>query len=122
MRAYLPAASDFTDMELLDRPDLVFTSYKPRGKFVLCPLCKGHGGWNLQRDAYGEGRHFRASCAQCNGYGWVDNYEPRDLECIHEYRENNSRAVELTGGKLFYQEHLWICKKCDRFMVVDSSG
>ena len=119
---FLETATDFTDMEPLLRPDLVFNSYKPKGEFVLCPQCTGYGGWNLQLNVYGAGRHFRASCAQCNGYGWVDNADARDVSCVHEYQERDSKAVEVTGHSLFHMEHLWLCKKCGRWRVVDSSG
>jgi hypothetical protein len=35
-----------------------------------CFTCRGFGGWILKPNAYGEGKHFMASCGDCgqNGY------------------------------------------------------
>ena len=52
-------------------------------QYKECPRCKGHGGWNLQRNAYSlhnyadtaENRHryshFCAMCGHCKGWGFV---------------------------------------------------
>jgi len=46
----------------------------------LCPTCLGHGGWNLELDAYGKGRHFQAHCSSCNGWGYLKAGErPHDV-------------------------------------------
>lgn len=85
----------------------------------ICPKCQGHGGWNLKLNAYPlhhypdtmENRHlyshFRASCNQCNGYGWTT-----DLDCIH-----SMTFVENVGNCL----NKWSCTKCDHHVVYDSS-
>src|SRR5271156_792725 len=82
-----------------DSPDafLDWPEPKPKAKdsnSVLCPVCKGYGGWNLRVRAYGlpkgladtpENRHkyvhFRATCNQCHTYGLVS---PEDAKCIHQ--------------------------------------
>lgn len=78
--AFLPDATDFTDITLRDEP----SAYRPGQTFVLCPKCHGHGMWNLTRDAYGPGRHFQAACGQCNGWGWVAG--SLDATCVHVWR------------------------------------
>lgn len=90
--------------------------------FVECPLCFGHGGWNLELNAYNlhdkentaENRHryahFRASCSQCNGYGWVS---PLNTKCIHSWE----RTIK-TGNCL----HIFKCSKCNASQEIDSSG
>lgn len=86
----------------------------------LCPMCKGHGGWNLELNAYSlhqnentpENRHkfshFRSNCSQCNGYGWTD-----DVSCLHEYQHVRCLAPF---------EHESRCIKCDKRIVYDTSG
>lgn len=90
-----------------------------------CPVCHGHGGWNLEINAYPlrsgmedtqENRHkfchFRASCSQCNGWGFVST--KRDAECIHTpvaTAHDNVRC--LTNYK---------CSKCGYKYQIDSSG
>lgn len=100
-----------------------FTHYYPNATPVLCPKCKGHGGWNLRINAYPLPKdkaniaanrhthvHFRASCAQCNGWGYV---EPGlDATCIHE----DGPAVNV-GNCL----NNYTCTKCGRTHTVDSS-
>lgn len=47
--------------------------------YVQCARCQGYGGWNLTLNAfkrYENGKlvgysHFRASCDNCMGSGWV---------------------------------------------------
>ncbi len=85
-----------------------------------CPRCKGHGGWNLRLNAYPlhsledtaanrhRYAHFRASCPQCNGYGWTD-----DLACIHDYERAESIAMF---------QHVEQCRKCGTSRLLDSSG
>jgi len=64
------------------------------GLTAECPQCKGHGGWNLQLNAYPlHGKpstkknrhlfsHFRAGCTNCQGYGYV---APKDAHHIHKW-------------------------------------
>lgn len=77
---------------------------------VLCPVCKGHGGWHLRIDAYGPGKHFDCHCFQCNGYGYVDG-TTSNATCIHTW-------TEKTVGRCLH-EHT--CSKCGEKRVVDSS-
>lgn len=91
------------------------------GMTSLCPQCKGHGGWNLELNSYPlhgkedvpENRHlfshFRASCPQCNGYGYV---RQEDTDHIHKW--NRTRNV---GNCL----NVWECEVCGKEMTVDSS-
>jgi hypothetical protein len=91
------------------------------GMTILCPQCRGHGGWNLRVNAYSmHGRpdtpenrhrysHFRAHCDQCGGYGYV---RPDDADHIHEWVR-----VKNIGNCL----NLYECKVCKRQREVDSS-
>lgn len=100
MNEYLPDATDFTDMELLLRPDVRFETMP--GPWTLCPLCKGYGGWTLKLDAYGLGKHFRAFCRQCWGWGWAKG---ADATCIHDYKE-------IAPDQPFRCWHTIRCTKC----------
>lgn len=85
-----------------------------------CPRCQGHGGWNLRLNAYPlhgladtpanrhRNSHFRASCPQCNGYGWT-----YDTECIHDF---------VRVGSVAMHQHIDKCQKCGLEQVCDSSG
>ena len=91
------------------------------GYTVECPQCKAHGGWNLKLNEYPlrgkentpENRklfsHFRASCSQCQGYGYV---APDNADHIHEWV-----FVKNTGNCLNLHE----CKICARKWEIDSS-
>lgn len=86
-----------------------------------CPKCTGYGGWNLRLNAYPLGRyvdtpenrhlysHFRASCNNCNGWGYVT---PTQGEHIHHWvrLKNVGRCLNL-----------WQCETCGEQEVVDSS-
>ena len=80
----------------------------------LCPTCKGHGGWNLELNAYAlpdatedtpENRkkfcHFRASCTACWGWGYI-----QPGTCAHDWGSTGNR---------------WKCRKCTAEITVDSS-
>lgn len=89
--------------------------------WVQCPLCSGHGGWNLKLNAYRmhghadtpENRHrfshFRANCSQCNGWGFV---APDNTACIHKWVQNRNVGRCLNEYK---------CSGCGKISVVDSS-
>ena len=95
----------------------------PEGK-VICPRCKGHGGWNLKLNSYKlregiedtpENRHkyshFRTSCNNCNGWGYV-GANSRDATCIHKYEWTANVGNCLNNYK---------CHKCGKEICVDSS-
>jgi RNA polymerase subunit RPABC4/transcription elongation factor Spt4 len=86
----------------------------------VCPVCKGHGGWNLRLNAYPlytentpENRHkfshFRAGCNHCNSWGYVDQNENCPTHDWEHYRN--------VGNCL----NQWICKTCKKIITVDSS-
>lgn len=100
----LPFFTNFTDMEVKDRPGFL------KGGAVLCPVCKGYGGCVLTVDAYGKGKHFKGHCSQCHGYGWV-KADSKNATCVHVWNEKN------IGNCL----HLWTCEKCGQSREVDSS-
>jgi hypothetical protein len=91
------------------------------GLTVECPQCKGHGGWNLELNAYPlHGKadtprnrhlfsHFRASCSNCWGWGYVRQEEDH----VHEW--NRTRNV----GNC---QNIWECEVCGKEITVDSSG
>lgn len=86
-----------------------------------CPVCKCHGGWNLQLNAYSlhhypdtpENRHryshFRATCGHCHGWGYV---RPENTCPGHEWVHvrNTDRCLAE------YQ-----CKHCNVVAEFDSS-
>jgi hypothetical protein len=85
---------------------------KPRDPIAVeCPKCNGHGGWILRRDAYGPGRHFRASCDNCWGWGYVKPGS-KDANCLHEYQTDRNVGRCL---------NVWKCRKCGAEREVDSS-
>lgn len=77
----------------------------------LCARCEGHGGWILRRDAYGEGKHFKCSCSNCNGWGYV---RPEDVDHVHDWDWQNGVN---TGHCLT----LYTCTGCGKKWEVDSS-
>lgn len=91
----------------------------------VCPKCNGYGGHNLQVNQYplragmedtAETRHtychFRASCMQCTGWGYV--VDPRDAACAHEFDRGRNVGRCLTN---------YTCTKpqCGRVYTIDSS-
>lgn len=112
MDAYL--SSDHQDAHL-DLPPLVENERGlaanpiPDGS-VQCPKCLGWGRHNLRLNAYGMGRHFRASCDQCNGWGHVPE---NDSHCIHEWGDRKNVGNCLST---------YTCSKCGAKRDVDSSG
>lgn len=114
MKTFLHAASDFTDMTVKAHPGATYPDMK---HFTLCPKCHGYGGWNLELNCYGkpgdppEMRHFRASCSQCWGWGYV---ESADAECVHEFKE-------IKPDQPWRCWHTIQCTKCGRKKSYDSS-
>jgi hypothetical protein len=106
----------FLDFPLKEKP-----VYKHMEHYVACPKCLGHGGWNYIINAYrlwdkedtAENRHkhahFRASCGQCNGWGWTD---PDNTKCLHEYKWDRNTGRCLNVHK---------CTKCGKEVEYDSS-
>lgn len=87
------------------------SKYFSNRPMVHCPVCKGHGGWNLKLKAFRDGSHFQCACNQCNGWGWVEQ-SSTDATCIHEFQR-------VTIGNCLHEE---TCTKCGETRVVDSSG
>ena len=109
---YLPAGTDFTDMD----------KKKPHCKDQeACPKCKGYGGWNLQLNAYGQGKHFRMFCCQCWGHGYVDK-DSKDATCIHDFHEISAEEARNKGVHHFGRcYHVSECSKCGKLISYDSS-
>jgi hypothetical protein len=87
-----------------------------------CPKCFGYGGWNIRINAYKlrdgmentpENRHrhvhFRASCDQCNGWGWLN---PKNASCVHDF------SIERNVGRCLTEN---TCSKCGYKQTIDSS-
>ena len=109
-----------------DWPQLVLDQLRDsshrHGYTKLCPLCGGHGGWNLQLNAHPlppscgdtlHNRHLfvhsRAQCSHCAGWGWV---HPNDNCPAHDFVKIRSKARCL---------HIYRCNRCGTERVVDSS-
>lgn len=73
-----------------------------------CPKCRGYGGWIIQPNQYGDGRHFMASCNDCNGWGYTDT--PADHP--HEWDSG------LNVGNCLNR---YTCTVCGITSTVDSS-
>ena len=80
---------------------------KPQGLPYECHKCHGYGGWVLQYNAYGPGRHFKAACNDCNGWG----YTARPVDHVHEWG-----AWKNVGRCL----HQCTCLQCGKTIEVDS--
>ena len=107
-----------------DHPDafLDFEKLQPERDLTKeCPVCKGHGGWNLRVNAYPlhnyedtpknrhNNCHFICGCPHCNGWGYVRE----DEMCNgHEWEFFESLGHCLRKYK---------CKHCGEFWIVDSS-
>jgi hypothetical protein len=104
-----------------DHPD-AFVDFPPKKEIppnhYECKQCKGHGGWNLQLNAYPlrgkeetpENRHnyshFRASCFNCFGWGYTEDH------CNHNWDNG------VNVGRCL---HLYTCTLCGKKREVDSS-
>lgn len=75
---------------------------------ILCPVCQGHGMYNYQILA--DGRCYQASCGQCNGHGYVEDYGKPI--CVHEW-DNET----IIGHCL----RSYTCVHCGATKQVDSS-
>lgn len=91
---YLADATDFTDLPKRE-PTQAYTEE--------CPVCHGHGRWNLRRDEYGPGKHFQAFCRQCWGWGWVK--PGLDATCVHDFKA-------VAPDQPFRCWHTIACTKC----------
>ena len=86
---------------------------QPRWGDFKCHKCKGHGGWNLALNQYREvnndpkTKHFRASCSDCNGWGWTPT------EVTHEH----VWISEQIGMSLRRET----CNLCGKTILIDSS-
>jgi hypothetical protein len=117
MEGYLPEAAVFVGME----------RRKPDGlRSILCPKCRGYGGWVYKINAYPtnpgtrELRDFRSGCPQCQGWGYVQPGTP-DANCVHEYSTATHEQIKSAGYTLGSHDHAVICTKCSRILITDSS-
>ena len=108
----------FYDRNKDDIPDLIreaentiASADERSAEWVQCPVCSGYGGWNLELNAYGDKRHFKAFCSQCHGWGWVHKGGLNET-CVHSWSER-------TIGNCL---HEWTCTQCGQKREVDSSG
>lgn len=76
---------------------------------VECGQCHGYGGWNLKLDARGPGKHFRAHCNNCNGWGYVSAKQGNH---VHEWGRGETIGRCLTR---------YTCAGCGQVNDVDSS-
>lgn len=105
----------------IDHPMADQEEAKKMGFSCLCQKCKGHGGWNLELNAYPlrgkdntpENRHkyshFRAHCTNCHGWGYVNE---TCGDHIHEWS-----FVRNLGNCL----NLHRCDTCGKEWEIDSS-
>jgi hypothetical protein len=120
----LERATNFQDLEVKDKSQFAKTRGVAVTDVVECPLCHGYGGWNIRLDAYGPGRHFKAMCYQCSGWGWVDG-NTIDAYCVHQFREIDHRGARKLGMKVWgtrRTDHYYVCEGCGKTKYVDSSG
>jgi hypothetical protein len=110
-KTFLARMENVSDMKVKDCPSVKFPE-SLSGEWVHCPACQGYGGWNLELNAYGPGKHFQAGCFQCVGWGWVRPNSP-DSQCVHDYKK-------IANPRMF--EHVTQCQKCKHTVSYDSSG
>jgi len=116
----------FLDLEIQPHPAIEDPTHPP-GDWLHCPVCKGHGMWNLVLNEYPDmevpqDRHFKQICGQCHGWGWVRRNTP-DATCIHEYVEMSQAKCREAGIHHFGRcYHVYRCPKCGTVYAVDSSG
>jgi hypothetical protein len=97
--------------------------YHPTIPAHVCAKCNGYGGRNLEVHAYPlpagventpanrhKYVHFRASCLQCSGWGYVTR--PEDAACAHDF------GSRVNVGNCLNQ---YTCTKCGHVIEVDSS-
>ena len=90
---------------------------------AVCPKCNGYGGHNLRVNDYPlppgtentaanrhKHCHFRQSCMQCSGCGYVA--DARDAACAHEFAHEKNVGNCLNDYR---------CSKCGRVYQIDSS-
>lgn len=93
----------------------------------MCPVCEGHGGWNLEPFAYYKSMirgkiedtpanrhtraHFRCVCSHCNGWGKVKMSE---MCPGHIWEHHHKHAY-------FRCLNTYKCKLCGKLWEVDSS-
>ena len=103
----------------LDREPLVPPTWLT--DHVVCPRCRGYGGWNLAINQYSlHGRedtaenrvrysHFGCMCNHCNGAGYVDKW----VTCPgHEWK------IQKNLGRCYNR---YVCTVCSVTQDVDSS-
>jgi hypothetical protein len=78
---------------------------------AVCPVCRGYGGWNLKLSSSPTRSHFRQSCFQCNGWGYVFNQQ--DAECVHVFDEGVRGRYPCST--------IYTCTLCNQKREVDSS-
>lgn len=106
------AFKDMTKNEPEPASKMLGTYRKPRCAsvpVVECGKCHGYGGWNLKLNAYGPGRHFRASCNNCTGWGYVPESQGSH---VHEWDRGETIGRCVTR---------YTCASCGETNDVDSS-
>jgi DnaJ-class molecular chaperone len=91
------------------------------GYTKLCPICRGHGGWNVvlnQHPLHGNPdtahhrhlfAHRRTQCEHCNGWGWL---HPDDNCPRHQWEKIGNRGRCL---------HIYRCTGCGVEREIDAS-
>lgn len=144
---YYDTAERFDDMQPKPAPDrrtdLAARPAPPNDHYVECPVCRTYGGWVLKDNVYapydttqpppsgwtwptyaafyGPRQHSRASCSQCNGWGWVLS-SSASASCIHEVYELSQaqcRTEGITHHGMCW--HVYRCLKCNYTYSEDSS-
>lgn len=120
MKTYLkPTDPDaFLDMAKKDCPSKAVVNKD----MVECHVCLGHGGWNLCINEYGPGKHFKCSCSQCLGWGWVVKGSKDDTCPKHEFRElSRAQCQELNVPHYGKCYHVYSCTLCGHVQSHDTS-
>lgn len=100
----------FFDME---KKALPVTRYADLSDLTVeCALCFGYGGWRLELNAYGPGKHFDATCSNCNGWGYVNPAVCDGVTVQHNFKTTHTANCYWEG----------VCTTCGMRKVIDSSG
>ena len=108
---YLSDATDFTDIPVKQPPEIAALAH-------VCPKCRGRGSWNLRRNAYGPGKHFRCGCGECNGWGFVGESTTMHPTKYRELTLAECRTREIPHHGVCW--HFLECTRCGRRRCYDS--
>lgn len=71
-----------------------------------CIKCLAHGCWNIGFNFFGEGKHLKEICCQCEGVGYLGP-NSFDIKCVHEFKK-------VTTSQFLFAYN---CKHCNKVVA-----